>query len=173
MGGKLERRIIIGAVLASALIAAIVAVVILIPKERTGPRAELPTLYVGDEWVYRLIDNITYTLNSRVVGEEMVDNENSYVIETSYDPPWRGNFSCGTTWVKKAAGDTMKAEMSGKYRGTPFTTTWTYAYQYLGLDRWPIEVGKEYSMVMTVTVSTSTYKPTVETENLRAKVEKM
>jgi endonuclease YncB( thermonuclease family) len=171
MGGKLERRIIIGAVLASALIATIVAAIILAPKERA--RAELPTLYVGDEWVYRSIDNITYTLYYRVNGEEMVDNENFYVIETSYDPPWRGNFSRGTTWVKKAAGDTMKAERSGKYRGTPFTTTWTYAYQYLGVDRWPIEVGKEYSMIMTVTVSTPPYKPTVETVTLRAKVEKM
>jgi len=173
MGGKLERRIIIGAVLASALIAAIVVAIILIPKEMAGPQAQLPTLHVGDEWVYRSTDNITYTFHYRVVGEEMVDNEDSYVIETSYDPPYRGNFSSGTTWVEKATGDTMKDERSGKYRGTPFTKTWTYTYQYLGVDRWPIEVGKEYSMIRTVTLSTPPYEPIEETETFKAKVEKV
>jgi len=142
-------------------------------KGEEGTKAELPTYEVGDEWVYRSTDNITYTFHYRVVGEGMVNNENSYVIETSYDPPWWGTFSRGTTWVKKATGDTMKVERSSKYRGTPFTKTWTYAYQYLEADRWPIEVGKEYSMIWTVTISNTPYQPIEETETFKAKVEKI
>jgi len=167
----MKRGILVGVVLALTSIAITTAIILI--KERGGPRAELPTFYVGDEWVYRSTGNITYTFHYRVVGEEMVDNEDSYVIETSYDPPSWGTFSRGTTWVEKATGDTMKEERSSKYRGTPFTKTWTYAYQYLGADRWPIEVGKEYSMIMTVTISTPPYQPIEETETFKAKVEKM
>jgi endonuclease YncB( thermonuclease family) len=167
----MKRAILIGMVLVLTSIAMSAAVILI--KERPGLRAELPTFYVGDEWVYRSTDDITYTFHHRVVGEEMVDNEDSYVIETSYDPPWRGTFSCGTTWIKKATGDTVEAERSSKYRGTPFTRTWTYAYQYPGADRWPIEAGKEYSMIRTVTVSTPPYQPIEETETFKVKVEKM
>ncbi len=160
-------------ILVYVLIVTIAAAITLVLSDG-GTKAELPTYNIGDEWVYRSTNDITYTLHYKVTAEETLDDEDSYVIETSYDPPFSGINSDETTWVKKGTGDTMKEQMLGKYTGFLFTRTHTYSYQYSGAEKWPIEVGKEYSVTRTQTyIITTPYQTGTETKTSTVKVEKM
>ncbi|TES99996.1 MAG: hypothetical protein E3J80_01930 [Hadesarchaea archaeon] len=160
-------------ILVYVLIVTIAAAITLVLSDG-GTKAELPTYNIGDEWVYRSTNDITYTFHYKVTAEETIDDEDSYVIETSYDPPFLGIKSGETTWVKKGTGDTMKEQWSGNYTGFLFTRTQTYSYQYSGADKWPIEVGKEYSVTRTQTYTiTPPYQTGTETKTSTVKVEKM
>ncbi|TKJ26562.1 MAG: hypothetical protein CEE41_02230 [Hadesarchaea archaeon B3_Hades] len=160
-------------ILVYALIVTIAAAITLVLSDG-GTKAELPTYNIGDEWVYRSTNDITYTFHYKVTAEETIDNEDSYVIETSYDPPFLGINSGETKWMKKGTGDTMKTQMSGIYTGFLFTRTQTYSYQYSGAEKWPIEVGKEYSVTRTQTYTiTPPYQTGTETKTSTVKVEKM
>ena len=170
MGDKLERGILVRVLLVFALIAAITAAITLIlTEERVWGKAEMPTLHVGDEWVYRITNGIMYTSHYKVTAEEMVDNENSYIIETSHGPPYWGINSGETIWVKKETGDQVKTQMSSKFMGSSYTRTLTFTYQYSGDNKWPIEVGKEYSLTRISTYTVSPWGQT-GTENTTSKV---
>lgn len=165
----MERGILVYALIVTIAVA--ITFTLILTEERT--KAELPTYNVGDEWVYRSTNDTTYTFHYKVTAEETIDNEDSYVIETSYDPPFLGINSGETKWMKKGTGDTMKTQMSGIYTGFPYTRTQTYSYQYSGADKWPIEVGKEYSVTKTQTYTiTPPYQTGTETKTSTVKVEK-
>lgn len=168
----MKRGILVGVIVAAILIVAATAIITLIPTEE-GVKAEAPTWNIGDEWVYRVTNDITYTFHYKVIDEETVDNEDSYVLEESHDPPYQGIRIDERLWVEKASGDTMKMQTSGMYIGDPYTRTETWTYQYSGADRWPIEVGKEYSVIRTLTYTTYPSGPAgTEDEFIRIKVEK-
>ncbi|MEA1904980.1 MAG: hypothetical protein U9M97_03770 [Candidatus Hadarchaeota archaeon] len=142
-------------------LAVIVAAITLIPTEEGAEvKTEAPTWHVGDEWLYRVTDDITYAFHYEVVGEEVMDNKGSYVIEESHDPPYLGISSEETSWIEKATGDTMKMQMSGIYFGDPYEKTVTFTNQYIGPDKWPVETGKEYLVIRTKSYTTSPGGPT-------------
>lgn len=129
------------------IIGAAIYVLGLGPKKE-APRAEMPIYYIGDEWVYRVTGGVIgYTCRSRVIGEEILKNENSYVIELSYEPPYLGFSSKEKAWVERENGDTLRFLTLGKYRGEPSSWLRDYIYQYPGAGKWPLEVGKEYTRV--------------------------
>lgn len=116
------------------------------PKKE-APRAEMPIYYIGDEWVYRVTGVIGYTCHSRVIGEEIVHNENSYVIELSYEPPYLGFSSKVRTWEERETGDILRTLTSSKSWGEPSRWIRDYIYQYPGVGKWFLEVGKEFTRV--------------------------
>lgn len=171
---QMRRGILFGVILVSALIAAITAIVALIPTEET---VEPPTLHVGDEWVYRVTDDNVYTFHYEVIAEETVDNRDCYVFELTCTPPYLsslgGLLSGENMWVEKGTGFSIKEQISGEYMGTPFIKTLTYTYHSGPEDMWPLKVGKEVTVTATVIEnSTFTDHPISRTETGTVKVEK-
>jgi len=119
--------------ISSAIVIVIVIVVAvvgvggyLLLKGEGRTKAELPTLHVGNEWVYQVTDDNVYTFHYEVIVEETVDNKDCYVFKLSSTPPYRGPLggilSGENMWVEKETGLTVKAQISGEYMGTPFTS---------------------------------------------------
>lgn len=171
---QMRRGILVGVILVFTLIIAVTAVITLIPTEERA-KAELPTLHVGNEWVYQVADDNVYTFHYEVIAEEIVDNRDCYVFKLSSTPPYRsplgGILSGENMWVEKETGLTVKAQISGEYMGTPFTKTTTYIH-HSGKDIWPIEVGKEVNVTMTAIENSSLSGSWSSTGTVTVKVEK-
>ena len=119
--------------------------------KKEAPRAEMPIYHIGDEWVYQITGGVVgYTCRSRVIGEEILKNENSYVIELSYEPPYLGISSKVSTWEERENGDTLRIIISSKSSGKPSTLLSDYTYRYPGAGKWFLEVGKEFTRVQTM-----------------------
>jgi len=117
--------------------------------KKEAPRAEMPIYQIGDEWVYRVTGVVEYTCRYRVIGEEILKKENSYVVELSYEPPYLGFSRKVSTWEVRETGDILRILTSGKYREEPRTWVWDYTYQYIEAGKWSLEVGKEYTRIQT------------------------
>ena len=137
----------------------------------------LPTWEVGDKWVWSYVmDETTYTLTEEIIGEEMVDGRDCYVIDMSFDPLLSYTHSAVRTitshkyWADKATGFLgVKTEYSGTYNGTDFTSATTYSY-----DPWislfPLEIGREVETEKTTTQyfdGSQQGEPMVTTEKYR------
>lgn len=171
---QMRREIIVGSILVFTLIVSIAVAITLIPTEE---RAEPPIWHVGDEWVYQVTGDDTYTFHHEVIAEETIDNEDCYVIEVSYTPPyledWGGILTSENGWVGKETGLPIKKQLSGEYGGAPFTATLTYTY-HSGTDMWPLKVGKEVTLNATIIMTSTLYdSPVSGTETGTVKVEKI
>lgn len=113
----------------------------------------LPTLYVGDQWVYREIYNsVAYTVTEKIVGEELIQGKNCYVKEVTYDPSLSG-VSQETYWIEKATLDILREQFSFVYSGTTATCSAVYALNYSGDERWPLTLGSEWTENGTITTT--------------------
>jgi len=136
----------------------------------------LPTLYVGDQWIYREIsEGIAYTVTQRVVGEELIQGKQCYIIERTYDPPQSG-ISKETFWVEKATLDAIRMQYSVEVSGVTLTCSIVAESEYSGDQRWPRKVANEWTEIATVT---RTYEALGDTDTetfsltLHYKVEKI
>lgn len=111
----------------------------------------LPTIHVGDQWVYREIsDGIVYTVTERIVGEELFQGINCWIDEWTYDPIKSG-ISKGTSWLEKATMDSLWTQSSLDVSGVTVTCSVAVESTYKGDQRWPLKVGNEWSEKATVT----------------------
>lgn len=112
---------------------------------------QLPTLQVGDQWVWTFVmEGSTYTLTEEVTGEEPVEGRDCYVIEMSFDPVMSSTHDgvVYTTigmryWIDKTTcllG--VKHEYTTSADEQTYTSSLVYSY-----DPWaslfPLEVGNE------------------------------
>ncbi|MBA7468902.1 hypothetical protein ES707_04158 [subsurface metagenome] len=118
----------------------------------------LPTCEVGDKWVWSYVmDETTYTLTEEVIGEEIVEGRDCYVIDMSFDPLLSYTHSDVSTitsmkyWQDKdTALYGVKTEQSYTYNGT--VSTWTETYSYSPWSSlFPLEIGKEVETEVTAT----------------------
>jgi hypothetical protein len=148
------------------------------PPSVVEQAGRLPTSEVGDKWVWSYVmDGTTYTLTEEVIGEEMVDGRDCYVIDMSFDPVMSytqdGVVSTITShkyWADKATGFLgVKTEYSGTYNGTDFTSATTYSYNPW-ISLFPLEIGKEVETEKTATQyfdGSQQGEPVVTTEKYR------
>jgi len=113
----------------------------------------LPTLHVGDQWVYREIyKGVAYTVTEKVVGEELMQGKDCYVKELTYDPPISGA-SKETYWIEKATLDILRLQASAEYSGATATCSYVYDMKFSGDERWPLTIGNEWTENGTITMS--------------------
>lgn len=118
---------------------------------------QLPTMEVGDKWVWSYVmEETTYTLTEEIIGEETVEGRDCYVIDMSFDPviSYTRDDVVSTVTSMKYWGDKatallgVKMQSSGTYNGTAFTSTQTYSYNPW-ISLFPLEIGKEIEMEKT------------------------
>jgi hypothetical protein len=140
-----------------------------------APAGELPDYELGDTWVWHYtMQGESTTLTEEVMGEEVFEGRDCYVLHMSFDPVLVFQQPEGTStitsmkyWGDKAtAFYEVKREVSGIYNGTPFTTTMISSY-----DPWispfPLELGKQVETEQTITQyfeGTPAGEPVVSTE---------
>jgi hypothetical protein len=115
---------------------------------------ELPTLKVGNQWVYKNVENTTeWTLTLRVSGEEAVEGKDCYVINFSFEPAMEGMTEM-KQWGDKETLLPIKMQCSGEdEEGQPPTWTTTLSHEFLEGSYWPLEVGKEFKQKVTITTT--------------------
>jgi len=142
---------ILGVLLVFCLLAATSLLLPACLEEEEEPEGQLPTLQVGDQWVFSyVIDETTSILTEEITGEETVEGRDCYVIDMSFDPVMThtqdgvvSTMTSMTYWGDKATGLLgVKMETSGTYNGTAFTMTETYSYNPW-TSLFPLEIGKE------------------------------
>jgi hypothetical protein len=119
--------------------------------EEEAPEGQLPTLQVGDQWVWTYVmGETTSTLTEEVIGEETVEGRDCYVIDMSFDPVMSSThdgvvytITSMKYWADKATGLLgVKHEYTTTANGQVVTSSETYSY-----NPWtflfPLEVGKE------------------------------
>jgi hypothetical protein len=120
---------------------------------------QLPDYEIGYTWTWDyMMYETTTTLTEEVIGEEMVEGRDCYILNMALDPAVSFIQAGGETvitgmkyWADKATGlYEVKMEVSGTYEGEAFTQTMIADY-----DSWespfPLEVGKEVTAESTVT----------------------
>ena len=128
-------------------------------QEEGALEGQLPTLQVGDTWVWSYVmEETTYTATEEITGEETVEGRVCYAIDMSFNPvmSWtQGDVECAITsmkyWSDKNTGlNGVKHEMSTTCNGQVDTTTFIYSYD-LWVSIFPLEVGKETEAEKTAT----------------------
>lgn len=138
-------------VVAAAVLCLSAFVIILYAQGRgpgEGPQvAWMPTHGIGDEWVYMITGKVKYTCRLRIVGEEVLNGDNTYLLKLSFDPPYQGYSSEMEVWVERETGDTLRTTTSARYWGEPHRWVTDYKYEYPEGEKWPLQVGKEYTKI--------------------------
>ncbi|HUV52998.1 MAG TPA: CARDB domain-containing protein [Dehalococcoidia bacterium] len=108
----------------------------------------LPTLYVGDTWVFKEVyKGIEYTRTERIVREETMEGKASYVMQVTYDPPMDGWIYEETRWINKATHYPLFSRVSATLSASGLTMTRLIAYSREGAsNRWPYQVGNEFTV---------------------------
>jgi len=128
----------------------------------TVQEGALPTLNLGDRWVYTITtDGHRHTWTEEVTGEEMLAGRDCYVDDVSIDPPFAGIVSSARGWFEKETLMTLGLQMSGEFMGFPYVVSEDTSYE--GPPLFPLEVGKQVESTVTSTV-TMTIMGETETE---------
>jgi len=110
----------------------------------------LPILKIGDTWIQTgLLEGIEYTFTVEVVGEDIVDGKDCYVIEAKIEPLLLGIISNRTTEQDKVTLDNVRLKLSGEIQGETYVTAITFAYEY-SEPPFPYEVGKSWQVTAIV-----------------------
>jgi len=120
---------------------------------------QLPTIQVGDQWVFSYVmGETTSTFTEEITGEETVEGRDCYVTDMSFDPVMSSTHDgvvYTTTgmkyWGDKATGLLgVKMEITTTGNGQVFTSSVTYSYNPW-TSLFPLEVGKEVETERTTT----------------------
>jgi hypothetical protein len=141
-----------------------------------GQEGALPVLKTGDEWVYGSASaGFDYAETWEVTGEDVVDGSECWVVKMSYEPPFQG-METATVRVEKATYFPIKGQTAMTVMGIPITLVQEYSCQFPDGSPWPLEVGKEFDVVVTTTTTTTSLgDPETESETTTKtyKVEKV
>jgi hypothetical protein len=142
------------------------------------PAGELPDYELGDTWVWDYtMQGENTVLTEEVMGEEVFEGRDCYILHMSFDPVLVFEQPEGTSivtsmkyWGDKATGFyEVKREISGIYNDTPFTMTMISSYDPW-LSLFPLELGKEVETEHTLTQyfeDTQSGEPTVSAQRYR------
>jgi hypothetical protein len=100
----------------------------------------LPQFTIGDKWVAHWhTGGDDYTVTTEVTGNEIVDNQDCWIIETTFDPAYGGSVTGMTNKYEKSDLDII---FSDYHLNTPGEFT-TFTYKIRGTAYYPLAVGKE------------------------------
>jgi hypothetical protein len=119
----------------------------------------VPTHNVGDTWTYRvMLYDTAYTMIAEVTGEDVMDRRECYVVEASFDAPLEG-FEVNSAVAKIDKATRLPVIMTGEgdydYMGMriPGIMTAEFSYEFPNGLPYPLEKGKEFTVVVTTTVT--------------------
>lgn len=143
--------------LLSVFVALLVASVAIVGAACCPPAEEegaLPTLHVGDHWVYKMTsDPYLYTWTVEVTGQETIDGRDCYVVDALIHPPVKGVVTDIRCWIQKDTFWVVKTQISGEYTGFSYIVSADYSIE--GPPLFPLEVGKEVEITETSTITTT------------------
>jgi hypothetical protein len=119
----------------------------------TVKEGALPTLHIGDQWVFRMIEEGTaYTMTKTVTGEEEVNGKDCYVVQVTFDPEWCGWIPERTEWWEKARPNNviLRWQFSAELEGATVTSTSRFSKATTGSPLWPMKVGNELTERVTI-----------------------
>ena len=128
-------------------------------QEEEEEEGQLPTLQVGDQWVWSyVVEETIYTLTEEITGEETVEGRDCYIMDMEFDPVMSSTYDgvvYTTTsmkyWADKSTGLLgVKHEYVTSTNGQGYTSTMTYSYSSWD-SLFPLEIGKEVEMEKTTT----------------------
>jgi len=131
-----------------------------------GKQADLPTLDVGNKWVYQWLTNTTQsTCTMEVTGEDTKDGKDCYVLDVSFAPPLsppltplcEGCLSKGTQMLDKSTLLPLELKGTCTQGSTEYTVESTHTYSF-DSPLWPLKQDKQ------VTVPSETDKTVVTTK---------
>lgn len=115
-----------------------------------GVEGALPVLNVGDKWIYRLIsDGVEYTLTETMIGYDLVNGTNCYVVEVLYDPPLDEVIDTAVVKGDSATFMGRSVHLSGEYMDRPYVATVSYSLDSPSYSLFPLNVGKEVKVTRT------------------------
>lgn len=130
----------------------LILLIAMIPITGCGDGGGETKLKTGDTWEFRITsDEIEYTMNHEVAGEEIVDGIDCYIFEISVEPPYKGLIDVMTVKRDKATMEQITVQKSGEYMDTPYIILTNYSYEYTEVYPYPLKVGKEYKEIVTMT----------------------
>jgi hypothetical protein len=101
---------------------------------------DLPRFTIGDKWVAHWhTGGEDYTVTTQVTGDEIVDNQDCWIIETTFEPAYGGSVTGMTNKYEKIDLDIIFSEY---HLTTPGEFT-TFTYKIRGTAYYPLAVGKE------------------------------
>ena len=119
----------------------------------------VPAHNVGDTWTYKIMFNDTaYTMIAEVTGEDLTDGRECYVVEATFDAPLEG-FKMDTAVAKIDKATRLPVIMAGEgdydYIGVriPGIVTFEFSYEFPDGLPYPLEEGKEFTVVVTTTLT--------------------
>lgn len=111
-----------------------------------------PTLYVGDQWIYRQIEGgMAYTRMETITDEERIEDNDCYVVKRTFDPPfikdWMTELTELTEWRDKTTYSRVRQQFSALYPsiGKTVNRSEVYSHQVTGCE-WPYKVGNEFTI---------------------------
>jgi len=136
---------------------------------------QLPTFETGDIWTWSYrVQGADSVLTEEVIGEEIMEGRDCYVLDMTFDPPLTFAQEGGestidgmTYWGDKAtAFNEVKRDVACSYNGTDFTLTVISDYSSWE-SLFPLELGKTVETEHTITQyyeGSQTGEPTVTAE---------
>lgn len=137
----------------------------------------LPVLSIGDKWTVKWkIDVFEYNVTMEVMGEDITDGKNCYVMQATFEPAFQGIVTSANIKYEKATMQEVRMQMSGKVQDQTFVSATAYSHTLSGSPLYPITVGTENKVVTTETqtITVAGQKQTqTNTHTVISKVEKI
>lgn len=151
-----KRRVLRGTVV-------IVVVVLLLPVVgcSEGPTfidGELPVFKVGDQWVWtQLVDGESLEWAVEVSELGSLGDKECYILDSSFSPPLHGyfNFMKMWIWMDEPFFSVLKTQMDAVVLGEPVSSVVEFETEFSDQQRWPLEVGVEFTRSTTITEVTT------------------
>jgi hypothetical protein len=130
------------------------------------PDGAMPQFTIGDKWMVKWTTGGTeYTVTAEITGDTTVDGTDCWVMETSYNPAYKGQLIGTTGTFDKTNLDILSAV----YHTATQVNYTTITFKIEGDPYYPLKVGKkakeiEHQTISTVTTSGST--AVTQTENV-------
>ncbi len=123
-------------------------------EDNDEKQGSLPTFAIGDTWTARATEeDASYTMVHKVIGEDIIDGTECYVMEALVEPPVEG-LNKVLAYMDKSTLDPIKSQMSGESMGNLFVLDTIYTYSYSSFQ-YPLEVGKSWDVQITETRTTN------------------
>jgi hypothetical protein len=132
---------------------------------------DLPKFTIGDKWVANWhTGGAEYTVTTEVTGTAILDSQDCWVMETTFDPAYAGSVTGMTNKYEKTDLDIVFSE----YHMTKPDDFTTFTYKISGTAYYPLTVGKEAQEISFQSVSsgnTTIYSTENSTVTTNTKVE--
>jgi len=139
----------------AVLLALTVACISNSEKTQTGQAdtGKIPIFVEGDTWTYQFtLHGVDYTDVYKVIGEDMVNGQDCYIIQITYEPPLGGVVGEATMKIDKDHSFVLTAQTAPYLAGSPYEVDTSIEYEFIDCQYYPLKTGNECTARETKTV---------------------